>query len=121
MTVDGHRTGHSPNEVGATAEKVEELVDEVQHLKHAVTSHATVDQAIGVVLALGRISPDEAWDVLREVSMQTNVKLRTVAEHIVDWGRTGSTKSCAARWSGSWASPGRVGVARSRGGGAAIA
>ncbi|WJV50524.1 ANTAR domain-containing protein [Streptomyces flavofungini] len=90
MPTDAGHLGHGSNKDEATAEQVVELRDEVQHLKHAVASHETVDQAIGVVLALGQLSPAEAWDVLREVSMQTNVKLRTVAERIVEWGRTGS-------------------------------
>ncbi|MFC9642323.1 ANTAR domain-containing protein [Streptomyces mirabilis] len=66
-----------------------ELREEVDQLKEAVTSHATVDQAIGMVVALGRVSPDQGWAVLREVSQHTNVKLRTVAEMILVWGRKG--------------------------------
>ncbi|MFF4516832.1 ANTAR domain-containing protein [Streptomyces mirabilis] len=66
-----------------------ELREEVDQLKEAVTSHATVDQAIGMVVALGRVSPDQGWAVLREVSQHTNVKLRTVAEMILVWGRQG--------------------------------
>lgn len=70
-----------------------ELEDEVDQLKRAVRSHATVDQAIGVVLAVGRMSPEEAWDVIRQVSMRTNTKLRDVSEEIVTWGCTGSLES----------------------------
>ncbi|MER5821351.1 ANTAR domain-containing protein [Streptomyces mirabilis] len=66
-----------------------ELREEVDQLKEAVTSHATVDQAIGMMVALGRVSPDQGWAVLREVSQHTNVKLRTVAEMILVWGRQG--------------------------------
>lgn len=43
----------------------------------------------GVIVAVGRISPAEAWDVLRETSMCTNIKMRLVAEMIVTWARTG--------------------------------
>jgi AmiR/NasT family two-component response regulator len=32
---------------------------------------------------LGGAAPDEAWDLLREVSMNTNRKLRLVAEILV--------------------------------------
>lgn len=35
------------------------LQEEVEQLKEAVSSHAVVDQAIGVVVALGRITPEE--------------------------------------------------------------
>jgi hypothetical protein len=71
------------------AEKLVQLEDENLQLKQAVHSHATVDQAIGVVLAVGELAPDDAWEILREVSQRTNVKLRHVAEVIVEWARTG--------------------------------
>ncbi|MFE9611530.1 ANTAR domain-containing protein [Streptomyces sp. NPDC006012] len=66
-----------------------ELQEEVDQLKEAVTSHAVVDQAIGMVVALGRVTPDQGWTVLKEVSQHTNIKLRRVAELILTWGRTG--------------------------------
>ncbi|MEV7325154.1 ANTAR domain-containing protein [Streptomyces sp. NPDC093970] len=65
------------------------LQEEVDQLKEAVASHAVVDQAIGMVVALGRVTPDEGWEVLKEVSQHTNIKLRNVAELILVWGRTG--------------------------------
>ncbi|MFV0137738.1 ANTAR domain-containing protein [Streptomyces sp. HMX87] len=66
-----------------------ELQEQVRQLKEAVVSHAVVDQAIGMIVALGRVAPDQGWSVLKEVSQHTNVKLRNVAELIVLWGRTG--------------------------------
>ncbi|MFD7712832.1 ANTAR domain-containing protein [Streptomyces sp. NPDC059785] len=71
------------------AERLLRLEDENLQLKEAVRSHAMVDQAIGVVLAVGRLDPDEGWEVLRNISQRTNVKLRHVAELIVEWARTG--------------------------------
>ncbi|WP_461089785.1 ANTAR domain-containing protein [Streptomyces incanus] len=71
------------------ADRILQLEEEVQQLKEAVVSHAVVDQAIGVVVVLGRVSPDQGWTVLREVSQHTNVKLRDVAGTIVASGRTG--------------------------------
>ncbi|MDQ0579001.1 ANTAR domain-containing protein [Streptomyces rishiriensis] len=65
------------------------LQEEVGQLKEAIASHAVVDQAIGVVVALGRMTPEEGWLVLREVSQHTNIKLRNVAELILVWGRLG--------------------------------
>ncbi|MGY0488117.1 ANTAR domain-containing protein [Streptomyces sp. WG-D5] len=67
----------------ALAEENARLRTEVAQLKQALTSHAVIDQAIGVVVVLGEVSPDEAWRVLREVSQRTNVKLRLVAEHVL--------------------------------------
>ncbi|MFJ6504061.1 ANTAR domain-containing protein [Streptomyces sp. NPDC091879] len=49
-----------------------------------------VDQAIGVLLAVGRLTPDEGWNVLREVSQRKNIKLHHLAELIIGWARTRS-------------------------------
>jgi AmiR/NasT family two-component response regulator len=72
------------------AERLAELQEQVRQLKEAVVSHAVVDQAIGMVMVLGRVAPDQGWLVLREVSQHTNIKLRNVAELILVWGRTGA-------------------------------
>ncbi|MFR0355589.1 ANTAR domain-containing protein [Streptomyces sediminimaris] len=61
----------------------ERLEAECAQLGHAIASHATVDRAIGAIVVLGRISPEEAWRALRDVSQRTNTKLRTVAEHVM--------------------------------------
>ncbi|CAL9359476.1 ANTAR domain-containing protein [Streptomyces sp. enrichment culture] len=65
------------------------LQEQVRQLKEAVVSHAVVDQAIGVIIAVGGVTPDEGWIVLKEVSQHTNIKLRNVAETVLIWGRTG--------------------------------
>jgi hypothetical protein len=79
----------TPYDFGDAADRLRELQKEVEQLKEAVTSHAVVDQAIGMVVALGRITPDQGWTVLKEVSQHTNVKLRNIAEMVLVWGRTG--------------------------------
>ncbi|MBT2411851.1 ANTAR domain-containing protein [Streptomyces sp. ISL-12] len=71
-------------------DQIVELQEQVRQLKEAVVSHAVVDQAIGMVVVLGRVTPDEGWLVLKEVSQHTNIKLRNVAELILVWGRTGA-------------------------------
>ncbi|AYN43034.1 ANTAR domain-containing protein [Streptomyces dangxiongensis] len=65
------------------------LQEENEQLRRAVTSHAVIDQAIGVVVTLGRMAPEGAWRALRDVSQRTNTKLRTVAEHILDHAQGG--------------------------------
>lgn len=69
--------------------RIFELEREIDQLKEAIASHAVVDQAIGVIVALGRVPPDEGWVILREVSQHTNIKLRQVSELILIWGRSG--------------------------------
>jgi hypothetical protein len=70
-------------------DRIVELQEQVDQLKEAVVSHAVVDQAIGMIVALGRLTPDQGWEVLKEVSQHTNIKLRNVAELILIWGRDG--------------------------------
>ena len=79
----------TPYEPDDEANRVFQLEEEVAQLKEAVTAHAVVDQAIGMMVALGRVTPDLGWQVLKDVSQHTNVKLRNVAEFVLVWGRTG--------------------------------
>jgi hypothetical protein len=85
---DGGMTA-GQDDLGDEAGRIFELQEEVEQLKEAVASHAVVDQAIGMMVALGRVPPDEGWVVLKDVSQRTNIKLRNVAELILIWGRNG--------------------------------
>ncbi|GGM96020.1 ANTAR domain-containing protein [Streptomyces fuscichromogenes] len=69
------------------AAEYDRLRAETAQLRRAVTSHAVIDQAIGAVVVCGRMSPENAWEVLREVSQRTNTKLRTVAEHVLTYAQ----------------------------------
>ncbi|WP_434092029.1 ANTAR domain-containing protein [Streptomyces coelicoflavus] len=82
----GPGTGPDPD---SDSDQIFRLQEEVRQLKEAVVSHAVVDQAIGAIIVLGGVTPDEGWIVLKEVSQHTNIKLRNVAETILIWGRTG--------------------------------
>ncbi|WEO92784.1 ANTAR domain-containing protein [Streptomyces sp. FXJ1.172] len=82
-----------PDPAGDETDRIVELEEQVDQLKEAVTSHQVVDQAMGMVVAWGRVSPDQALEVLKEVSQHTNIKLRNVAELILIWGRTGEMPS----------------------------
>ncbi|WP_399881395.1 ANTAR domain-containing protein [Streptomyces sp. BBFR51] len=77
------------SDAGSDSDQIFRLQEQVRQLKEAVVSHAVVDQAIGVVVVLGGVTPDEGWIVLKEVSQHTNIKLRNVAEATLIWGRTG--------------------------------
>ncbi len=62
-----------------------DLKEQIEQLKTALGSHAVIDQAIGVVIAYGGVQPAQGWAVLREMSQHTNIKLREVAEFVVQW------------------------------------
>ncbi|MFG2603228.1 ANTAR domain-containing protein [Streptomyces sp. NPDC048514] len=64
------------------------LQEQVEQLTEAVTSHAVVHQAIGVVIAYGGVPPETAWDVLEEVSQHTDIDLPDVATRLVQWPRS---------------------------------
>ncbi|MFJ9037582.1 ANTAR domain-containing protein [Streptomyces sp. NPDC102406] len=73
-----------------SVESIALLQAEVRQLHQAIASHIVVDQAIGIVLVLGRLTPKQGWDVLKEVSQHTNTKLREVAEQVVGWANGGT-------------------------------
>ncbi|MGW7243788.1 ANTAR domain-containing protein [Streptomyces sp. NPDC054804] len=67
------------------ARQLAQLQQEIGQLQEAMTSHAVVDQAIGVVISVGKLSPEQGFEVLRMVAQRTNIKLRKVAALIVNW------------------------------------
>ncbi|MEU6687969.1 ANTAR domain-containing protein [Streptomyces sp. NPDC046832] len=67
-------------------------------MRKAVDSRATVDQALGVLLAVYRFPPVTGFDVLREVSQRTNCKLHIVAQVVLNWALG---ESLPFRWAGS--------------------
>ncbi|MBL1110146.1 ANTAR domain-containing protein [Streptomyces sp. 5-8] len=72
---------HEPDDDGREAA----LREEIEQLKTALESRAVTDQAIGVVVAYGRLPSRQGREVLVEVSQHTNTKLREVAAHLVQW------------------------------------
>jgi GAF domain-containing protein len=55
----------------------------VGQLRTALTSRAVIEQAKGMLMAVHRVSEDEAFDMLVTQSQEQNVKLREVAERFV--------------------------------------
>jgi AmiR/NasT family two-component response regulator len=67
---DGHRDGAGAEE-------------EVRDLRVALQSRDVIGQAKGLLMALNRISSEEAFEILRRASQRSNVKLRRVAADLV--------------------------------------
>lgn len=60
--------------------------DKAENLQRALDSRAVIDQAKGVLVERYRLTPDRAFQVLARASMQSNRKVRDVAEHLVRTG-----------------------------------
>lgn len=63
--------------------------DLATQLTAALDSRGIIEQAKGILMAADRISPNEAFDLLRRASQRENRKLRSVAESIVQHTRRG--------------------------------
>ncbi|WP_435271187.1 ANTAR domain-containing protein [Streptomyces sp. 1222.5] len=57
--------------------RVGPLEQEIRQLKQALGSYAVIDQAIGVVIALGSLHPEQGFEVLRTVAQSTNLECST--------------------------------------------
>jgi transcriptional regulator with GAF, ATPase, and Fis domain len=56
-----------------------------QNLSEAMKSRAVIEQAKGMLMARSEtLSPDDAFDLLRKASQRENVKLRDIAQRIVN-------------------------------------
>ena len=53
-------------------------------LRAALASRAVIDQAIGVLMAQNRCTPQEAMAMLRSASQHRKVKVRDVASRVVE-------------------------------------
>ncbi|GGJ73671.1 ANTAR domain-containing protein [Streptomyces brasiliensis] len=70
-------------ELGEIAAELARLREENAQLRHALASRSLVDQARGMIMAIGRCTSVDAWEVLMAVSQHSNVKLHTVAQQLV--------------------------------------
>jgi GAF domain-containing protein len=57
------------------------------NLQAALESRAVIDQAKGILMERHKVTADQAFQVLAQVSMQKNIKLRLVAEELVMTGQ----------------------------------
>ena len=55
-----------------------------EQLQRALSSRTVIDQAIGIIRSRSGGSAEEAFDRLTQISQAENVKLRVVAERLVD-------------------------------------
>jgi GAF domain-containing protein len=68
----------------------ESAVGRAEHLAAALDSRAVIDQAKGILMERFKLTPDQAFQAITRVSMETNTKVRDIAERFV---RTGDLRS----------------------------
>jgi ANTAR domain/GAF domain len=59
-----------------------------QHLRAAMATRTLIGQAQGILMERYKMTAEQAFAVLSRVSQQTNVKLRDVAQRLIDTGET---------------------------------
>jgi len=75
---------HDLMEENGVSDEAEELRVEVVQLKRAMLTRPVIDLARGVLMASFGLSPEDAWNVLVDVSQRTNTKLHQLAEELVE-------------------------------------
>lgn len=65
------------------ADRYADARDLASQLEQALQSRAVIDQAIGIIMAQSRCSPEEAFIILTRASNNRNVKLRDLSAEIV--------------------------------------
>lgn len=66
------------------AQIAEELRTSQESMRTALKSRATIDQAIGILMARGGGTPEDAWQRLRSVSQREHVKVAELARRTVE-------------------------------------
>ena len=64
----------------------ESALERAGHLERALDSRAVIDQAKGILMERFKLTADQAFQVLTRVSMESNVKVRDLAERFVVTG-----------------------------------
>ena len=82
-----------PEDLELIAERMRKLSEEllaesaqVAQLREAMETRDVIGQAKGLLMERFKINESEAFDLLREESSQTNVKLRDIAAHLTKTG-----------------------------------
>lgn len=68
------------------AEAHEDDLRRMESLEHALVTREMIGQAIGILMERERITADQAFDILRRASQRLNVKLRDIAQDLVETG-----------------------------------
>lgn len=81
--VFAHVTDHDPSELQSTLDIVLRRFAEYHNLEGAFTRRAMIEQAKGILMATHAIDDQEAFNLIRNQSQQTGIRLIDLAEAIV--------------------------------------
>ncbi|HEY3544670.1 MAG TPA: ATP-binding protein [Propionicimonas sp.] len=65
---------------------VDELADRQANLERAIESHRAIGQAVGILVERHRITPGQAFQQLRHASQDRNIRLREIAQRVIETG-----------------------------------
>jgi hypothetical protein len=68
-----------------------------ENLHAALSTREVIGQAQGILMERERLTPDQAFDILRRASQHLNRKLRDVAQELVDTGERPETDTPSAK------------------------
>jgi anti-sigma regulatory factor (Ser/Thr protein kinase) len=77
---------HASSALGAAEARAEDAAESERHLQEALASRGIIGQAQGILMERERITAEQAFEILRHASQDLNVKLRDVAQRLVDTG-----------------------------------
>jgi hypothetical protein len=83
---------HASTALGALADRIA-LEDQAQQLHKALDTRDVIGQATGILMERLRVTPEEAFEILRRASQNLNVKLRLIAESLTETGELKSTQN----------------------------
>jgi len=65
---------------------VDELADRQANLERAIESHRAIGQAVGILVERHRVTPGQAFQQLRHASQARNIRLREIAQRVIETG-----------------------------------
>jgi hypothetical protein len=68
----------------ANADAHWQVSEQARNMRLAMESRSMIEQAKGVLMAQRRVTPEQAFEILREASQRYNRKLRDIAAGIVE-------------------------------------
>ena len=77
---------HASIALDAAETRANDSATSERHLHDALASRGIIGQAQGILMERERITADQAFQVLRRASQDLNVKLRDIAQRLVDTG-----------------------------------